>query len=71
MTHGWKAMNHNKKNCDQKKGGLYVHTVKNNFIITVHWNVGKISDLILQFLVNTLIYVWDQTTKRNIVEYWN
>ena len=41
MTHGWKAMNH-MIFLRPKREGL-CHTAKNNFIITVHWSVWKIS----------------------------
>ena len=46
MTHSWKVMNHTKI-LDQKKGVIFCLTAKNNFFITVHWNVGDISDFIL------------------------
>ena len=47
MAHGWKAINHTIFLRPKRGGVICCHTAKNNFIITVHWNVGKISDLIL------------------------
>ena len=49
MTHGWKAMNHTIFLRPKREGLHVVILPKNNFIITVHWNVGKISDLIVSY----------------------
>ena len=41
MTHGWKVMNHTIF-LRPKREGLYVFILpRKNFIITVHWNVGR------------------------------
>ena len=47
MTHGWKTMNHTIILEKKERGVLCCHAAKNNFVITMHWNVGTISDLIL------------------------
>ena len=55
MTHGWKAMNHTLL-LDQKERVYMSSYSQNNLIITVHWNVGKIIDLIL-FLHNSYFFI--------------
>ena len=47
MTHGWKAMNPTIFLRPKKGGVICCHSAKKKIVITVHWNVWKISDLIL------------------------
>ena len=56
MTHGWKAMNHTIF-LRPKIGGYMFSYCKTKFIITVHWNVGKISDLILHHLPSLKVFI--------------
>ena len=57
MTHGWKAMNHTIFLRPKRGGVICCHTAKNNFVITVHWNVGKISDLVICWVINVDVVV--------------
>ena len=66
MTHGWKS-NESHNFFETKKCGVICgHTAKNNFIITVHCNAGKISDLILNKARQGKVYTMD---KSRIVKY--
>ena len=65
MTHGWKAMNH-MIFLTPKREVICCHTAKNNFVITVHWNVGKISDLILS-ITTDYNFQWGVKPKYNSI----